>query len=129
MEFIDVNRPRFPNEGGVVGNQVVLTNGDSTDISVVGRGTGRTLNQMIRDTPGGQMASAAYIGNGVVLIGDFWLESQATQGNILIHEMVHAYTGLNDDQIFSTFGGSGLVQTGNGTRDITNWLANNCMAP
>lgn len=47
--------------------------------------------------------------------------------NILLHELLHAYTGMSDQALFSKFQAHGLVSPGDGTTAaISKWIGTDC---
>jgi RHS repeat-associated protein len=95
-----------------------------TQDDVSGNGNGTSLFR----TVSGHVAVT--ISNGtrpaIILGPDFFMEDKGTQGNDLVHEELHAYTGWNDQEIFDAFSDYGLEHKNRGTSDISNWIANDC---
>jgi hypothetical protein len=61
-----------------------------------------------------------------LLGANFFLNSNAVfQENVLLHELLHAYTGGTDGSIFATFSKDGLAapSTPGDTQNITAWLS------
>ena len=67
-------------------------------------------------------------GSAVLLGPNCFLNSNAVyQGNVLLHELLHAYTnGWSDDEIFAKFKDYGLTHLNWGTEDISAWLSTDC---
>jgi RHS repeat-associated protein len=75
--------------------------------------------------------TAATIINGstpATLLGaNFFSNTNATyQGNVLLHELLHAYTGWSDAEIFAAFSSNGLSNPNGDTEDISAWLSTDC---
>jgi hypothetical protein len=66
--------------------------------------------------------------NAAVLLGaNFFSNSNAVyQGNVLLHELLHTYTGWSDPEIFANFEGYGLSNPNGDTEDISAWLSKDC---
>ena len=45
---------------------------------------------------------------------------------MLLHEILHAYTGWTDAEIFANFKGYGLTNPNGDTEDISAWLSTDC---
>ena len=112
-EFYDVTNPTVAN---LTQNQV-SGNGNSTQL-------GNSLN------PNDPVAATVLGGTSApVLLGaDFFSNSNPTfQGNVLFHELIHAYTEWDDAEIYSSFQKYGLVDPGYGNTDaISAWVSTDC---
>jgi hypothetical protein len=71
-------------------------------------------------------ALGAYVGISAIVIGAnfFSQNTESEQQSNLTHEMLHIYTGLDDDKLAAALG----LQVGNGnpSRDITEYLDSDC---
>ncbi len=64
------------------------------------------------------------VGNGILTnLGN----NEPAQEDILVHELLHAFTGLFDNDLFKLFGSYGLVRPGDGsTHAISAWIGTDC---
>ena len=110
-EFYNVNSAGI---SGLTQNQV-SGNGNSTTLgaTLIFGETARTLNDGT---------------DPAVLLGaNFFSNSNAVyQGNVLLHELLHAYTGWGDADIFTNFEDYGLRKLNPGSEDISAWLSTDC---
>ena len=113
----NVNFYNPTSDGGYTQGQVT-GNGSDTKLS------GSVTTSDVSVTVNGNVASA------IVLNGDFFLNSNATfQENVLLHELLHAYTKWTDTEMFSNFSQYGLTHASgvqNNTEDISAWLSTDC---
>jgi RHS repeat-associated protein len=67
-------------------------------------------------------------GKPIMLLPNFYGNSQSYQAFTLIHEGIHRFTGWTDQQVFNKFSSYGLnpPSTGYGTGGITDWLRGGC---
>ena len=66
-------------------------------------------------------------GNAVILGANYFSNTNQTyQGNVLLHEVLHAYLHTGDDGVFSIFAKYGLQQLTPGSEDISAWLSTDC---
>lgn len=68
------------------------------------------------------------LGTAVLLGPNFFSNTDATfQSNVLLHELLHAYTGgWSDAEIFSNFSAYGLTNPNGDSEDISAWLSTDC---
>jgi RHS repeat-associated protein len=100
-----------------------------TQNQVSGNGSGTTLGaSFVPGLGASAMTISGSLGAVVLLGGDFFANTNATyQSNVLLHELLHAYTGWSDADIFSAFAAYGLKQTPfGGTENISAWLSTDC---
>lgn len=66
--------------------------------------------------------------SAVLLGAEFYSNTNAVyQQNVLLHEMIHVYTGgWSDAEIFSNFKDYGLSNPNRDTEDISAWLSTDC---
>lgn len=63
----------------------------------------------------------------MLLGANFFSNSNATyESNVLLHELLHAYTGWSDPEMFENFKGYGLTNPNGDTEDISAWLSADC---
>jgi hypothetical protein len=99
---------------------------DLTQNQVSGNGSNTTLGSSLS---AGQAAETLLGGTSpAVLLGtNFFSNSNSTyQGNVLLHELLHGYTGWSDAEIFSAFSAYGLTNPNGDTEDISAWLSTDC---
>ena len=115
----DINADEFYN---------VNANGISnlTQNQVSGNGNNTQLGATL-----GYGQTAATITNGsttaTLLSANFFSNTNSTfQGNVLLHELLHAYTGWSDPEIFAAFKIYGLSNPTQTTQDISAWLSTDC---
>ena len=65
------------------------------------------------------------IKSAVVLWANFFSLGASDQQNVLVHELLHAYTRWNDPAIYEAFANKGLTDTGS-SNDISNWIGTDC---
>jgi RHS repeat-associated protein len=98
----------------------------STQDQVVGNGSQTTLNNSV---PYGDDAATIWgkRGEAIIIAPNFETEAtSADQGNVLKHELLHAYTRWTDNQVFNAFKGYGLQRVNPGTDDISTWIGTDC---
>jgi RHS repeat-associated protein len=110
-EFYNVTNPNFSN---LTQNQVI-GNGNNTSL--------------VSSVPYG--AAAVTIGDAtnsaILLAANFYSNTDSTyRQNVLLHELLHAYTGWNDAEILSMFKNYGLSNPNGDTEDISAWLSTDC---
>jgi len=111
-EFYNVSNPFFAGST----QDDVSSNGSSTTLgNSIPFGTAA-----VTVGPGGAQAS--------VLLGRNFFSNTNTsyQSNVLLHELLHAYTGWSDSEIFSAFNKYGLTNPNRDTEDISAWLSTDC---
>jgi hypothetical protein len=91
---------------------------------VTGDGSGKTLAYA------NGISTATTVGSGTqspaVLLGqDFYMGNTFFESNVLVHELLHAYTGWSDAQMFAFFKNYGLTDT-MGTESISAWISTDC---
>jgi hypothetical protein len=64
--------------------------------------------------------------SAVVLWTNCFGLSNAGQRNVLVHELLHAYSRWDDDKLLDASKRYGLVKTGFGSSDISDWLGTDC---
>ncbi|MCC7496339.1 MAG: hypothetical protein IT160_02100 [Bryobacterales bacterium] len=101
---------------------------DLTQDQVSGNGSSTLLSQSLNSN---DPVASTLIGGTVpaVLLGaNFFSNSAATfQGNVLLHELLHAYTNWNDTEVFQIFGAYGLKNIHGDTEDISAWMSTDCL--
>ena len=110
-EFYDARAGAF---GGTSQDQVVANGADTT--------LANSLNF-------GQAAATIHgsLGAAVLLGANFFSNTNAVyQGNVLLHELLHAVSNADDNDLFGTFGKYGLRHQIGGTEDISAWLSTDC---
>lgn len=112
-EFYNVTNPAF---------------GGDTQDSVAGNGVSTALGNSLSSSNIAATVLGGSLGQVFLLGANFFSNSNAVyQDNVLLHELLHAYTGWNDAEIFSAFVGYGLAQTQyGGTENISAWLSTDC---
>jgi hypothetical protein len=99
----------------------IAFNGDSRLIRSSFLGT---ATEAVTAAPGGPMPSP------VVLGPDWFLDSTAREGAVMLHESVHSITGWSDADIFNNFGPLGLptgsFKAAGDTDGFTQWLLKGC---
>ena len=110
-EFYNVTNPLF----APLTQDQVSGNGSSTPL-----GGSLNFGQTAATTSGSLGA--------VVLLGANFFSNASSifQGNVALHELLHAYTGWNDQEIFAAFSQYGLQQSA-GTQNISSWLSTDCV--
>jgi RHS repeat-associated protein len=94
-----------------------------TQHEVVGNNNTKTLNNSL---PYGWSAYTIHGAAGAaVLLPKDW-SVQPDVADRLLHEVFHALTEWSDRLVFEKFAKYGLVDTGQGTQDITDWIARDC---
>jgi hypothetical protein len=97
-----------------------------TQNQVSGNGSNTTLGNSL--APGQTTETLTGGANPAVLLGaNFFSNPSFTyQGNVLLHELLHAFTGWSDAKIFSAFSAYGLTNPNGDTEDISAWLSTDC---
>lgn len=107
-------------------------NVNSTGISglsqnqVTGNGDGTTLKNSV---PYGDTAKTigGSLGSAVLLAANFFSNTNTTyQSNVLLHEILHTYPGMGDNEIFGAFQKYGLANVHGDSEDISAWLSTDC---
>jgi RHS repeat-associated protein len=98
-----------------------------TQADVVGGSNPTPLNQSLPYGAGGTTIHGPW-GSAILLGPNAFIPSNDPDATYL-HELIHAYTGLNDDQVFNLFKPFGLKHLNPGTYDITLWIMSNCKNP
>jgi RHS repeat-associated protein len=108
-------------------NATNQTVGAWTQNQVSGNGNSGTLSA----AAGGN--TAVTIINGIqpaIILGASFFQYQRNQtfaGNTLLHELLHAFTGWSDAQVYQYFAAYGLTQYGSvNTESISAWLSTDC---
>ena len=102
--------------------------GALTQNQVVGNGVQTTLlNTLDPNDPVAATISSA-TATAIILGANFISNSDPTfQQNVLLHELLHVYTGgWSDAEIFDAFKKYGLQNVNGGTEDICAWLSTDC---
>ena len=99
-----------------------------TQNQVSGNGSNTTLAGSLSTYGASATTINGNLGPAVLLGGDFFANTNVTyQSNVLLHEMLHAYTNWSDNQLFSAFSSYGLQKTQfGGSEDISAWLSTDC---
>lgn len=102
-------------DAGLTQNQVSGNANTTTLGSTLGLGqTAVTLT-----SAQGALIPAILLGNGIF--------NFQGAGDVLIHELLHAFTGWNDNTIYQKFANDGLVNPGDGsTSAISRWISTDC---
>lgn len=95
-----------------------------TQADVVGGSNTTPLNQSLPYGAGGITIHGPW-GSAILLGPNAFIPSNDPDASYL-HELIHVYTGLNDDQIFNLFKPYGLKHVNPGSYDITLWIMGNC---
>ena len=93
----------------------VSGNGNTTYLGAT-LGSGNTAGTIIDGTRSAVLLGANFFSN----------TNGVYQGNVLLHELLHAYTGWSDAEVFSAFSGHGLSNPSGDTEDISAWLSTDC---
>jgi RHS repeat-associated protein len=95
-----------------------------TQSDVVGGSNTTPLNQSLPYGAGGTTIHGPW-GSAILLGPNAFIPSNDPDATYL-HELLHAYTNLNDDQLFNLFRPFGLKHLNPGSYDITLWIMSNC---
>jgi RHS repeat-associated protein len=95
-----------------------------TQADVVGGSNSTPLNQSLPYGAGGTRIHGPW-GSAILLGPNAFIPSNDPDATYL-HELIHAYTDLNDDQVFNLFKPYGLKHLNPGSYDITLWIMSNC---
>ena len=95
-----------------------------TQAAVVGGSNPTPLNRSIPFGAGGTTIRGPW-GAAILLGPNAFIPSNDPDASYL-HELVHAYTDLDDDQLFKLFAPYGLKHLNPGSYDITLWIMSNC---
>ncbi len=125
--------PNYTTQGFVQYDEAInfyAANGADSDLTqnqVSGNGNSTTLGNTIGL---GQTAVTLTSAQGAlipaVLLGNGIFNFQGA-GDVLIHELLHAFTGWNDGTIYQDFAKYGLVNPGDGsTSAISRWIGTDC---
>jgi hypothetical protein len=97
-----------------------------TQNQVTGNGVSTNLGQSL-PTGGTAQEISGGAGAAIILGANFFSNPNAVyQGNILLHEVLHADTGWTDADIFANFKDFGLQNPNGDTEDISAWLSTDC---
>lgn len=95
-----------------------------TQQDIVGGSNTTSLNDSLPYGAGGVTINGPS-GSAIILGPNAFIPSNDPDATYL-HELIHAYTGLDDDQVFNLFKPFGLKQLNPGSYDITLWIMSNC---
>jgi RHS repeat-associated protein len=116
-EFYNVTQSQY---GNLTQNQVT-GNGSSTTLAGTFQGQSQDATAI---TIGGASQNPA-----VLLSADFFMgNSTVFQPNVLLHELLHAYTGWSDSQVFTFFQDYGLKDVGESSEAISAWMSTGCQS-
>ena len=84
-------------------------------------GSPYTVFALVSESQGGSIA-----GNRIVLGSDFFGLTNNQQAMILLHEVLHTYTGLKDQDLAAKLGLGTFTNTLNASSAITTWFDQRC---
>jgi RHS repeat-associated protein len=103
------------------------TDGSYTQNQVSGNSSSTALANTLSFGETAQTLNPGSSSPAIVLGANFFSNSSSVyQGNVLLHELLHAYTGWNDKEIFQFFQSYGLTNVNGDTEDIAAWLSTDC---
>ena len=101
-----------------------LEPGGLTQNDVVGGSNSTPLSKSLPYGAGGTTIHGPW-GAAILLGPNAFIPANDPDASYL-HELIHAYTGLGDDEVFKLFKPYGLKHLNPGSYDITLWIMSNC---